>query len=63
MLAVATGRPVEAQTSSATGTSIGAALLARMKAHLANPAPMRGWMGDDKKLAKYVKRWREGLAK
>ena len=62
MLACATGRPVEAQTSSATGTSIGAALLARMKAHLANPAPMRGWMGDDKKLTKYVKKWREGLA-
>jgi len=63
MLAAATGRPVEAQTSSATGTSIGAALLANMESKVVAPPLQHGWMaGDEAKLQAYVTAWRKALA-
>jgi sugar (pentulose or hexulose) kinase len=63
MLAAATGRPVEAQTSSATGTSIGAALLANMESEVVTPPLQNGWTGADAtKLDAYVQAWRKALA-
>jgi sugar (pentulose or hexulose) kinase len=60
MLAVATGRPVKAQTSSATGTSIGAARLARMAA---SPEAQKGAASvTGGKLRSYAEQWRKALA-
>lgn len=56
MLASATGRPVEAMTQSATGTSIGAALLARMDAHGASPATT---VEGNIAMTAYARKWRE----
>jgi sugar (pentulose or hexulose) kinase len=59
MLVAATGRPVEAMTSSSTGTSIGAAMLARMKGGRAPgkivPVASAGRMTD------YAARWRAAV--
>jgi sugar (pentulose or hexulose) kinase len=56
MLVAATGRPVEAMTSSQTGTSIGAALLARMQAGRApgTVVPLSSSNG----MAGYAAKWR-----
>ena len=61
MLAAATGRPVESMTSSQTGTSIGAALLARMQ-----PARTRGTVvpvSSAARFAGYAAKWRAAVAK
>lgn len=56
MLVAATGRPVEAMTSSQTGTSIGAALLARMQPGKAprNVVPF----SSSNRMAGYAEKWR-----
>ncbi|SHI77884.1 FGGY-family carbohydrate kinase [Wenxinia saemankumensis] len=56
MLGAATGREVRI-SASATGTSIGAALLARPEADLPVPVPVGG--AADPRLAAYAARWRE----
>jgi sugar (pentulose or hexulose) kinase len=58
MLASATGRSVEAMTQSATGTSIGAALLARMDAHGASPATS---IGANIAMTAYARKWRAAV--
>jgi sugar (pentulose or hexulose) kinase len=57
MLASATHRPVEAVQRGATGTSIGAALLARMEAGPPVKPPVTVAGNDD--MAWYAGRWRE----
>jgi sugar (pentulose or hexulose) kinase len=59
MLVAATGRPVEAMTSSQTGTSIGAALLARMKGKEARGTVVP--VHSSPLMAKYALRWREAV--
>lgn len=61
MLEAATGRSVIGQTGSATGTAIGAALLADIEggASESRPAPM--WRGDRNKLLAYAEHWRQSL--
>lgn len=61
MLAAATGRPVEAVRRSATGTSIGAALLARMERDGAEAPPPPVVLGDED-AAWYARRWHELVA-
>jgi len=62
MLEAATGRPVEAEGSSATGTSIGAALLARMAPQAERPAAPEVSAGlDPDRLRAYAARWRESI--
>jgi sugar (pentulose or hexulose) kinase len=61
MLAAATGRPVEAMTASQTGTSIGAALLARMEARERPAAVMP--LASGSRFAGYAARWRAAIAK
>ena len=60
MLFSATGRPVEAMTSSTTGTSIGAALLARMKAgkQPSNVVPF----SSASRMTGYAGRWRAAVS-
>ncbi|WP_423065505.1 FGGY-family carbohydrate kinase [Devosia sp. CN2-171] len=58
MLAAATGRPVEPIKRSATGTSIGAALLARMERHVAHDAAV---VEGDPAAAAYAERWRRAV--
>jgi sugar (pentulose or hexulose) kinase len=60
MLAMASGRPVKAQTSSATGTSIGAARLARMEG--SPVAQQVAASKADGKLRRYAQQWRKALA-
>jgi sugar (pentulose or hexulose) kinase len=62
MLVAATGRPVEAMTASQTGTSIGAALLARMQKG-AQPGVMRAPGEHSRRLAAYAVKWRTALDK
>jgi patatin-like phospholipase/acyl hydrolase len=59
MLVAATGRPVEAMTSSTTGTSIGAALLARMKAGK-QPSDKHP-VSSASRFSGYAQRWREAV--
>lgn len=56
MLAAATGRPVEPIKRSATGTSIGAALLARMERHVAQDAAL---IEGDAAAEAYAASWRK----
>jgi sugar (pentulose or hexulose) kinase len=61
LLAAASGRQVLAATSSATGTSIGAALLAASETrtaadHATHPSPPSAYRED---LVRYARRWRE----
>ncbi|MEI2612873.1 MAG: hypothetical protein V9G20_29880 [Candidatus Promineifilaceae bacterium] len=62
MLGAATGRPVEAMTSSKTGTSIGAALLAHMKRGVAK-ADTRVALAPSPAMSAYVLKWRQAAAK
>jgi sugar (pentulose or hexulose) kinase len=62
MLGAATGRPVEAMTSSKTGTSIGAALLAHMKRGAAK-ADTRVALAPSPAMSAYVQKWRQAAAK
>ncbi|HHY51526.1 MAG TPA: carbohydrate kinase [Alphaproteobacteria bacterium] len=61
MLVAATGRPVEAMTGSQTGTSIGAALLARME-----PGGLRGVLREpseaSRPMAEYAEKWRAAVS-
>ena len=61
MLSSATSRRVVAMTGSATGTSIGAALLARSAAGVVPPAPHQIVAGSPE-MALYAQRWREIVA-
>jgi sugar (pentulose or hexulose) kinase len=61
MLVAATGRPVEAMTSSQTGTSIGAALLARMKG-TRRPGTVVPYASGNR-MAGYAAKWRAAVAK
>jgi sugar (pentulose or hexulose) kinase len=59
MLVAATGRPVEAMTSSQTGTSIGAAMLARMKG--GRGAGKLVPYSSANRMADYAERWRAAV--
>jgi sugar (pentulose or hexulose) kinase len=62
MLNAATGRPVLADAASATGTSIGAALLAsRRPPHLANPLPVQVSPEAGARMARYAAAWRHAV--
>jgi sugar (pentulose or hexulose) kinase len=61
MLVAATGRPVEAMTSSSTGTSIGAAMLARMRGGRP-PGKLVPGPGAPR-MASYAARWRQAVAR
>jgi len=61
MLVAATGRPVEAMTSSQTGTSIGAALLARMQGGRA-PGNVKAPIESSTRMAGYAAKWRAAVA-
>ena len=58
MLVAATGRPVEAMTSSTTGTSIGAALLARMQAGQKSGTTRAPITGSSTMMTEYAEEWR-----
>jgi sugar (pentulose or hexulose) kinase len=62
MLGAATNRAVEAMTSSKTGTSIGAALLAHMKRG-AGAGSARTPLESSTRMAAYVQKWRQAVAK
>lgn len=62
MLSAATSRRVVAMTGSATGTSIGAALLARTAAAGAGPKAPYHVVSDTPEMALYAERWREVVA-
>ncbi len=62
MLASATGRRVIAMTGSATGTSIGAALLARPAGAGAGPKAPQQIVPGTPEMAHYARRWREVVA-
>ena len=64
MLSSATGRPVLADAASATGTSIGAALLAsRRPPHLATPLPVQVAPESAARMAKYAASWRQAVGR
>jgi sugar (pentulose or hexulose) kinase len=62
MLSAATSRRVVAMTGSATGTSIGAALLARTAAAGAGPKAPYHVVSETAEMAAYATRWREIVA-
>ena len=61
MLAAATGRPVLADPSSSTGTSIGAALLASRKATLSQPTAIAVPADLLAPMQRYATRWRQAV--
>jgi len=62
MLSAATSRRVVAMTGSATGTSIGAALLARTAAAGAGPRAPQQIVAGTPEMARYAEHWREIIA-
>lgn len=63
MLSSATARRVVAMTGSATGTSIGAALLARTAGAASGPKAPRQVVAGSPEMALYAERWREIVAR
>jgi hypothetical protein len=61
MLAAASGRPVLADASSMTGTSVGAALLASRKATLRQPPAIAVPSALLTPMQRYAARWREAV--